>query len=395
MALGACAGTPLEEDRWWRGNLHTHSLWSDGGEFPELVAEWYKERGYHFVAVTEHDMLQEGDRWVDINAPDVGWPPRNESTRLALPAYRDRFGPDWVQERHDGDRHLVRLRPLDEYRHLFEEPDRFLLIMGEEVTDREGAHINVIHVDSALQPLGGTSPADRTRHNLRAAADHRRATGQPLIAIVNHPNYLWALDAKDIADIPAARFFELYNGHLHVNNDGDPERPGTERMWDLILTQRHVAGEPPIYGIASDDAHEFRAHGDTVARPGRGWVMVRADDLSPEYLIEALETGDFYASTGVVLRRLDRGEDRIRVEVEPEPGATYRIRFVGTRRTEDPDGEAVGQVLAEVDGPVGEYAFRGDERYVRATIASTAPHVDPTTGRVLGTTRAWVQPVVR
>jgi hypothetical protein len=229
----------------------------------------------------------------------------------------------------------------------------------------------------------------------RAAADHRQATGQPLIAIVNHPNYLWALDARDIADIPDARFFELYNGHLHVNNEGDPERPGTERMWDLILTQRHVAGEPPIYGIAADDAHEFRAHGDTVARPGRGWVMVRADELSPEHLIEALEAGDFYASTGVVLRHLERGEDRIRVEVEPEPGVTYRIRFVGTRRSEGPDGEAVGQALAEVDGPVGEYTFRGDERYIRATIESTAPHVDPTTGRVLGTTRAWVQPVVR
>jgi len=25
--------------RWWKGNLHTHTFWSDGDDFPEMVAE--------------------------------------------------------------------------------------------------------------------------------------------------------------------------------------------------------------------------------------------------------------------------------------------------------------------------------------------------------------------
>ena len=29
--------------RWWKGNLHTHSLWSDGDDFPEMIVDWYRD----------------------------------------------------------------------------------------------------------------------------------------------------------------------------------------------------------------------------------------------------------------------------------------------------------------------------------------------------------------
>jgi len=99
-----------------------------------------------------------------------------------------------------------------------------------------------------------------------------------------------------------SRFFEVYNGHAMVNNHGDGLRAGTERMWDVILSLRLAAGETPIYGLANDDAHHYAASQETVARPGRGWVAVRAPRLAPHALIDALEAGDFYASTGVELR---------------------------------------------------------------------------------------------
>jgi ABC-type glycerol-3-phosphate transport system substrate-binding protein len=28
--------------RWFKGNLHTHSLWSDGDDYPEMIADWFK-----------------------------------------------------------------------------------------------------------------------------------------------------------------------------------------------------------------------------------------------------------------------------------------------------------------------------------------------------------------
>ncbi len=48
---------------YWKGNLHTHSLWSDGNDYPDMIADWYKTHGYQFLALTEHNLLAEGDKW--------------------------------------------------------------------------------------------------------------------------------------------------------------------------------------------------------------------------------------------------------------------------------------------------------------------------------------------
>src|SRR5688572_30315539 len=151
-SLVACTpvppSTPTTAATWYRGNLHTHSLWTDGTDFPEMIADWYKAHGYNFIAITEHDMLQGGEKWVDVNAKDEGWPPRNESARRALDGYRAQFGPPWLIERREDEKHLVRLRGLDEYRQMFEESGRFLLVMGEEITDKQGAHMNAFNIET-------------------------------------------------------------------------------------------------------------------------------------------------------------------------------------------------------------------------------------------------------
>lgn len=395
----------------WRGNLHTHSLWSDGGDYPEMIVSWYRANGYHFLSLTEHDLLQVGERWIDIHEPDAGWPPRNESARTALPGYRDEFGA-WVEERRDGTRELVRLRRLDEYRSRFEEPGRFLLLTGEEITDREGAHVNAFNLGAAILPRGGADTGTRIRNNLEAVEAHRAETRAPVFAIVNHPNFVWTLTAEELAANPLVRLFEVFNGHTMVNNAGDAQRAGTDEIWDVMLALRHAAGLPPVYGVASDDAHDYREYHDTISRPGRGWIMVRARALTPHDLAASITAGDFYATTGVRVRDVRSTPSSLRIVIDAEPGVTYRTLFIGTRRDAalegvprtGPDGAplrttrryaGVGEVLAEVEGASAEYRFTGDERYVRAKIISSAPQIDPTTSRIIGVQTAWIQPVFR
>src|SRR5258707_11461266 len=59
--------------QYWKGNLHTHSLWSDGDDFPEMIADWYKQHGYHFLALTDHNVFAEGEKWMpaDSNATRI------------------------------------------------------------------------------------------------------------------------------------------------------------------------------------------------------------------------------------------------------------------------------------------------------------------------------------
>ena len=45
--------------RWFKGQLHVHSTASDGELPPEAVLDWYRNQGYHFVALTDHEVLSE------------------------------------------------------------------------------------------------------------------------------------------------------------------------------------------------------------------------------------------------------------------------------------------------------------------------------------------------
>ena len=45
--------------QWFKGNLHTHSTTSDGQLTPDEVVDWYRSRGYHFLALTDHRIPSE------------------------------------------------------------------------------------------------------------------------------------------------------------------------------------------------------------------------------------------------------------------------------------------------------------------------------------------------
>ena len=73
--LGTLAGcSSMERTRWWKGNLHTHSLWSDGDDYPEMIVGWYRDNGYDFIGLSDHNVLAEGERWIDVEASRGGRP---------------------------------------------------------------------------------------------------------------------------------------------------------------------------------------------------------------------------------------------------------------------------------------------------------------------------------
>ena len=41
--ISSCQTPQKSPNRWYKGNLHTHSYWSDGDEFPEMIMNWYKK----------------------------------------------------------------------------------------------------------------------------------------------------------------------------------------------------------------------------------------------------------------------------------------------------------------------------------------------------------------
>jgi hypothetical protein len=274
FALSLALSLPARAE-WYKGNTHTHTINSDGDSSPDAVARWYKENGYQFVVLTDHDFVTE-------------------------------------------------VRGLNE---VMAAEGRFLVLSGEEVSDQDKVtdvpvHLNAINLDKTLVPAGGASVVDVLQRNVDMI--NAGAGG----CTINHPNFCWAFSAKEMAQVRNFNMFEIFNGHPTVNNAGGGGHISAEAIWDSLL----VHGLR-VSGVASDDAHGFKQWGQRYANPGRGWVMVRADRLDAAELVAALNRGDFYSSTGVTLKDVKSDGKSLSVAIEkPERSATeFSTTFIGAR----------------------------------------------------------------
>ncbi len=332
MALVPLVQAPVEaQGRWFKGNTHAHSLNSDGDVPVDAVVRWYREHGYHFTFVTEHEFFTD-------------------------------------------------VAPLNG---LFAAGNRFLVIAGQEVTQRVAdpqhtggvrqVHVNALGTSRLVMPIGerniatGMSIAATYARNGAAI----RAAGG--IMQVNHPNFIWSVPLADMMDLPDSTLFELWNGHPTVYNLGGTDSTGqvmlsTEARWDSILSRGKL-----VFGVADDDSHSFKpqdAENTDLARPGRGWIQVRADTLTADAIVAALRRGDFYASNGITLRDVRTTPTEYRIEIAPAGDRRYLTEFIGKG----------GRVLATSTTLRPSYRITGTEGYVRARVSDSS-------GRM-----AWTKP---
>jgi len=391
--------------KWYRGNLHTHSHWSDGNDYLEMIALWYRDHQYDFLCFTDHNTLANRERWVEIDKTKGG--------RLAYDKLKARFPENWIDERMTNGVQEVRLKRFDEVMEKIAEPGKFLLIQGEEISDKFGKfpiHMNAHNVRESIGPRGGQSVYEVIQQNFDAVAAQRERTGQVMIAHLNHPNFGWGVTAEDLMRVRGENFFEVYNGHPGVHNNGDSIHSSTEQIWDIVNAMRLTEFDLPLlYGLATDDGHDYHKIPSRAAEPGRGWVSVLAEELTPASLIESLEAGRFYASSGVAIDEITATPESLAVKVHSEPDVTYRIDFIGTKKGFDRASEPVrdsqghklhvtrkyssevGAILKSSNDTAATYEFTGEELYVRARVTSSRLHPNPSA--VGEFERAWTQPV--
>ena len=367
--------------QWFKGNLHTHSFWSDGDEYPEMIMEWYKSNGYHFVALSDHNTLAEGEKWIKV--------PDSRMYEDGFQQYLARYGEDWVTYRVDSGRTVVKLKTFEEYKQRFED-ETFLILPSEEVTDRyhdKPVHINATNIERKIPPQGGNSVLDVMQRNIDAILEQREEMGVPMFPHINHPNFFYGVSVADMIGLQGERFFEVYNGHPMVHNYGDSLHPDTETMWDMINIAYANRDQPLMLGLATDDSHNYHQFGAAYSNAGRGWVMVQADSLTPSSLIRAMEQGSFYATTGVTLDELTFNGNRITIRVRPEPGVRYEIRFIGATKA---DQRPV--ILKVMQGTEAEFPVNEDLMFVRAKVISD--RLKPNPFQEGDYEVAWTQPVV-
>jgi len=399
-----------EGTRWFKGNTHAHSLWSDGDAAPEMAVQWYREHGYNFFCLTDHNVMSDGSKVKHRPISEKG-----ALTPARVAEIEAAFGADWLERREVRGHPEIKLKDLAALREHFEKPGEFLLITGEEITGvNPDVHINVLNLRELILPALKLPPAETVQADFQNVFDQIKRTGVPMLAHLNHPNFAGGVPVEALIAVPEARFFEVYNGHPAVANSGEPGRrmPSTDRFWDIALAVR-LAKSPDaiLYGFATDDTHDYFSQSPKDANPGRGWTMVLADTLTTEALLDAYERGAFYASTGVTLDEIRVGSGEYSVQIHEVPGVTYTTYFIGTLKGVDlssqtPKDDAgneitdvtrqysdkIGQVLLETQDNPAVYAFKGNEQYVRVRVVSSKMAANPVES--VDFERAWTQPVV-
>jgi hypothetical protein len=349
-AHGNDFATTSEKANWYRGNTNAHSINAEGNVAADVVVRWYREHGYQFLFLTENEQL------IDVKPLNALYGARS----AILAAYS------------------------------------FVVLRGQEVSQRladeshpdgmRRAHVNGLGIDNLVMPVGsegnvglarGVSMSELYVRNFAAV---RAAGGIPQ---VNHPNFRWSVKPQDLSAVSGPFLFEIANASPGANNFGAADDNGdevlsTEAFWDVLLSQGKTA-----WAVASDDSHDYLHLDDLNSeRPGKGWIMLRAVELTPATVQDALLRGDFYASTGVTLAdyranatsvaiKITRSRDRREDKSKAKDDRRFTTRFIGKE----------GRVLATVGGLEPTYTIRGDEGYVRATIVDS------------NGMSAWTQPV--
>ena len=175
--------------------------------------------------------------------------------------------------------------------------NRFTTLPGAELHAPETELGELWHILAVGLPDDfARTPPEETGPALAA----RAAAAGAFVAIA-HPAW-YGLTMGDAEQLQSAHAVEVYNHTSAVRTD----RGDSWYYLDALLARGRR-----LLACATDDAH-FRDP-DWFG----GWVMVKADTLAPEALVEALKAGRYYSSQGPEIHALEVGRDDVAVECSP------------------------------------------------------------------------------
>ena len=291
-----------EAGQFYKANLHCHTVLSDGRWTKEQVKEEYRKRGYSVVAFTDHR--------------HYGWHPElMDETFIPLAAYEGDLNEPFPPS---GDFQRVRTYHLNFYD---TRPDTRAGFKAEQPPQRYGDMAALNEFLARMETDG-------------------------FLCCYNHP--YWSLQTwQDYKDLDHVFAMEIYNHGCEL----DGLYGYAPQAYDEMLrTGRR------LFCLATDDNHNSYAPGDPRCDAFGGFTMLKLPRLGYAEVIEALRQGNFYASTGPEIHRLEIRGGALEVACSP----VEKIYVATSGRRCLMELAAPGRTLSGASFPL-----RGDEEYVR------------------------------
>lgn len=291
-----------KKEHQWKANLHCHSNLSDGRLSPEQLVQAYKDRGYQILAITDHEAPYDHSRFsCDDFLMLTGY---EAYIRPSAQCKLDNFGPEI---------HL----------NLFAKDPRNLTYIGYDPNFCK--YLPEMYAES----LPKSRDLGRRRYDpayIQSFIDTAVENGY--LVSYNHP--CWSMErAEDILNLNNCFSMEVFNtGSMKIN--GYEENMA---LYDALLRRGRF-----WYLHGADDNHNVVPLDDYLNDSFGSWTMVIAPELTYRAVIEALEKGRFYATTGPEIYDLKISGDVATLECSDAVCITMHMSPKYTRKAYNSDG---------------------------------------------------------
>lgn len=307
--------------QFFKAGLHCHTTFSDGKMTPEEAKAEYKRQGYQILCITDHNI-------------NVAHPELNEPDFLMLTGFE------------------LNTRVHESYRVIASKTYHLLFIAKRpdnlwQPIPRWG----VTEHDPIAAPQAENMCRDYDVDVVNALI--ARGNEKGFLVCYNHP--VWSLQSyPDYAPLKGLWAMELCNyGSVLLGYDAFNGR----------IYHEMVRLGMNIVPLGTDDAH-------TVAKIGGAWTMIGAKELTYESVIQAMEQGNLYMSTGPEIHSLTFADNTLRIACSPVSSINLESngRFV-RRCTAAEKGETITE--AEMDLTKWVDGFREvPEAFIRVTVTA-------------------------
>ena len=293
-----------EKGCFYKANLHSHSIYSDGHLTPEEMKKAYMEKGYSIIAFTDHNIFIPHNELTDGNF-------------LALNGLEIDFYEGWNPDYVDNGRsyltwkgcHLnfIALSPDNEIQPCYDRRNDYIIGSGQKYIDLIKFDPSKPDFQKIYSPKG-----------VSAAMHEARKNG--FFVVYNHP--VWSLENfVDISRYDGVHALEICNYGSYVEGR-DEYNP---KIYDDVLK----TGKK-VFCVAGDDNHN-RVPLDAKNSDSFGaFTMIKAEKLDYQSIAQSLLKGDFYASQGPEIYELYYSDGKVYVTCSD----AERICFTtGTRRS--------------------------------------------------------------
>ena len=312
-----------KKKNFYKANLHCHSTLSDGRRSVEELKAAYKEHGYSIVAFTDHEHIIDNSHLNDEEFLAI------TSCELAIKEFPEQSSLKNMNMRvchlnfYALDAHNTKTPCYSSiYDHYVNDNNRDSVCFDGEY-------------ERIYSPSGINDMIRIGRQN-------------GFLVSYNHPS--WSLEgALDYLHYEDLFAVEIYNHSCTVTGHPDDEHV----LADMLRAGKH------IFCTAADDNHNKADFSSPLNDSFGGFVMINADALEYGRIMDALQAGDFYASTGPKIYTLTRDENTVRIKVSP----AKKIHMLTK-------GRRIERVLAEADSVLteAEFTLREGDGYFRIRI---------------------------